>query len=741
MSRHKFLGSTDLCNVSSLLNNYNVPTKIPNCVKIHKIRQQHDLALLELGTLLTSDECDEIIRNTTEDEFEPMSDKYDVRIRNGSRLVVIDDRFARTLWRRLKFSNKLPQLIQNTRPLGFNVQGEWEMSGVNPAMRLNKYKKDQFFAPHKDAQYAPSGDERSLLSLIIYLNDDFTDGETKFYFPKFKPKSDIKGLTVKEEIEVYGGLENGYECVTLEPKKGYAVLFTHNLLHEAMPWNTKNSTDRLVLRTDVLVKRKEKPLGFAVSPEESDDYFACLNFFRQAQRRELEVKKEQSPEQFLSIGELYERSLSIRYCYPRLLERKLNEYMSIEDEQKSFINRLPSELWLHILKLLHEHEVQNLMFAYPEFQSFKIAWDAQEKRSFQNDPSKHKFIPLIDSQYGSQTLFRFTDIEFFNQYTIQCCRVAAVYAFFLLGHAWDSRTYTVRYNRHTHEVCEVEVEKLLADVFYNRNCYGCLYRVKQKDEQKREAEVDLDYSVDRSYMTNRHESQFIGQDLLSRFHFSMTSIKCNVLDDEFSESEVLGYERMNAAFDEKRQLLDVNSENYEGALTECNEDNRRSFHEELIKSHNRHVGTSVCRMLCGEDHVIQDVCLCYIGSRYDAGVVEDLIDIYNHLVFDFDTHELTVERLEEDCVAQFSLLDRPVKVLKHCLQKDNPISYYRVNIEELAKETNGFNHASCHCLFPDIDVNQFSFLDYTYLSHVDLAVIENGSDVFVLAKYDGIAAF
>jgi hypothetical protein len=193
----------------------------------------------------------------------------------------MDDRLARTLWRRLKFSNKLTKLVQNTKPLGFNVQGNWELSGVNPAMRLNKYNEGEYFAPHKDAQYAPSGDERSLFSLLIYLIDNYEKGETKFYFPKILPKSNIKGLTIKEEIDAYNGLENGYECVTLKPKKGYAVLFTHNLLPEAIAPEIANHlgvTESFVLRTDVLVKRTEKLLGFAVCPEEKEDYLTCLNF-------------------------------------------------------------------------------------------------------------------------------------------------------------------------------------------------------------------------------------------------------------------------------------------------------------------------------------------------------------------------------------------------------------------------------------------------------------------------------
>jgi hypothetical protein len=62
---------------------------------------------------------------------------------------------------------------------------------------------------------------------LIYLTDNYENGETKFYFSKISLKSNIKGLTIDEEIDAYGGLDNGYECVTLKPKKRYAVLFTH----------------------------------------------------------------------------------------------------------------------------------------------------------------------------------------------------------------------------------------------------------------------------------------------------------------------------------------------------------------------------------------------------------------------------------------------------------------------------------------------------------------------------------
>jgi hypothetical protein len=582
------------------------------------------------------------------------------------------------------------------------------MSGVNPAMRLNKYKKRHFFAPHKDAQYAPSGDERSLFSLIIYLNDNYKHSKTKFYFPKVKSRCDIKGLTIKEEIEAYGGLEDGYECITVKPKKGYAVLFTHNLLHEAILPLTRNSIERIVLRTDVLVKRKDKPLGFAVCPEEKDDYLACLNFFRQAQQCELKLDKKS--DELISIGELYERSLSIRYCYPRLLEEKINKAINIEDKYQPLIDQLPSESWLHVFKFLNEQDIENLIFAYPKFQLLKIAWKAQEERSFSSDPSKEKFIPTIETQYGSRTLFRFSDAQFFSQHIHQCCRVAAVYAFFLLGHAQDSTSYTVRYNRYTQEVCEVEMEKLLTDVFYNRNCYGSLYRVERKDERNREAKIDLDYSVDRTYMINRHQSQFIGQDLLSRFYLktcgddpedwisvadasdddsSDGAEKVSIFNDLESDvirrdrSFILAYERFQAIYDHDEKLVDqdLDHQNDGEEIWEKNEKNDViGYRECLIEQIEQQSGTSLCRMLSRKDYQMLDLCCLFHRPDPDFEIVREWICNYNHLIFDFDTHQLTVEHLSNE-ESTNSLLHDCVQLLQQSVPQQNPILFYRVNMK------------------------------------------------------------
>lgn len=74
---------------------------------------------------------------------------------------------------------------------------------------------------HVDLSYRPSAQERSFLTVILYLNDDYSGGQTRF------------------------------GPVAVQPKAGMALLFPHELRHEgeAVTAGTKE-----VLRTDVMYR-------------------------------------------------------------------------------------------------------------------------------------------------------------------------------------------------------------------------------------------------------------------------------------------------------------------------------------------------------------------------------------------------------------------------------------------------------------------------------------------------------
>ncbi|CAF4875380.1 unnamed protein product [Rotaria magnacalcarata] len=74
----------------------------------------------------------------------------------------------------------------------------------------------------------------------------------------------------------------------------------------------------------------------------------------------------------IDIGELYEHSLSIRYCYPHILELKSEKSIMNQDEQNKLIEQLPVEMWISIFKHLDKQDIQLM----------KIVWEAEDVKKF-----------------------------------------------------------------------------------------------------------------------------------------------------------------------------------------------------------------------------------------------------------------------------------------------------------------------------------------------------------------------
>jgi len=167
------------------------------------------------------------------------------------------------------------------------------------------------------------------------------------------------------------------------------------------------------------------------------------------------------------------------------------------------------------------------------------------------------------------------------------------------------------------------------------------------------------------------------------------------------------------------------------------------YREQLIKQTDQDSGTNMCRIVSAKNHTVDYTCPCCLSKNIVIQNVNALVCVYTHLIFNFDTHPLKVERMpdKESNDSSSRLLHRHFRTLTCSVSKNNPISYYHVNIEKLAEKTKGFNYASCQYEYLLVEIDQCSFLDYTYLSHVQLAIVQNTDHVFLLATYDGIAAF
>lgn len=129
-------------------------------------------------------------------------------VRNNTRVMVDDVDRARHLWERA--AHWVPKSIDR-----------WRAVGINERLRFYRYDFGQQFDWHYDGAFERPDGERSKLTFMIYLNDDFEGGETSF------------------------------EDATIVPRRGMALFFVHQIRHKGQPVLKGR---KYVLRTDVMYR-------------------------------------------------------------------------------------------------------------------------------------------------------------------------------------------------------------------------------------------------------------------------------------------------------------------------------------------------------------------------------------------------------------------------------------------------------------------------------------------------------
>ena len=129
-------------------------------------------------------------------------------VRNNRRVMIDDFDRARQLWERAEVY--VPKF-----------RHDWQAAGINERLRFYRYDLGQQFDWHHDGAFERENGERSQLTFMIYLNDDFEGGETSF-----------------------GG-------VNIVPQRGMALFFVHQLRHKGQPVIRGR---KYVLRSDVMYR-------------------------------------------------------------------------------------------------------------------------------------------------------------------------------------------------------------------------------------------------------------------------------------------------------------------------------------------------------------------------------------------------------------------------------------------------------------------------------------------------------
>lgn len=126
-------------------------------------------------------------------------------VRDNYRIIHKDAQLAYDLW---------PKLAPHCPSTVLNLN----LMRLNDHFRFYRYSEGQRFKRHRDGRVQLPSGETSLITFMVYLNEDFEGGETQF------------------------------DEVVVKPKAGMALCFFHNLKHEGRPIL---SGEKYVLRSDV----------------------------------------------------------------------------------------------------------------------------------------------------------------------------------------------------------------------------------------------------------------------------------------------------------------------------------------------------------------------------------------------------------------------------------------------------------------------------------------------------------
>ena len=133
---------------------------------------------------------------------------------------------------------------------------KWSPIGVNSHLRIYKYDKGQKIPKHMDYRMArtiwKNGKkyrQMTFTTLLIYLNDNFNDGETGYWVDY--DTGDL-GTTRKRYCN-FSNKETDQHDILIKPKTGMALITDHCIFHEGLP---PTNGIKYVIRTDIIHQKE-----------------------------------------------------------------------------------------------------------------------------------------------------------------------------------------------------------------------------------------------------------------------------------------------------------------------------------------------------------------------------------------------------------------------------------------------------------------------------------------------------
>ena len=333
----------------------------------------HQMARQEFGiknarcfaveNFLTDTECTHLISIAEVAEFQSIAWEYAPSYRNCQRVVIKDERISQELWKRLKKNIKRED-IEGIKPFGFGNTGIWIPKFVNSSIRFTKYQQDNHFKPHRDGGFVINDDLRSVFTIIVYLNDSFEGGSTVLYESKEKPGDNFEEGDNRADKQPR---DNFIEHI-IAPKTGMALVFNHDLLHEATPITSPPPATKYILRTDVISCSSSLPCLFLISIlsrkiiceridcrdltsykeyRELPEYQESERFYQ----RSIEEQKKGNPAE---STEYFIKALELQAKLASLDQHEKRDPLVTQINHNSLVPMLSYEIWLKIFEYFPE---------------------------------------------------------------------------------------------------------------------------------------------------------------------------------------------------------------------------------------------------------------------------------------------------------------------------------------------------------------------------------------------------
>lgn len=178
-------------------------------------------------------------------EYDPGTDAI------GSwRATTYNETLARTLWNRIGASLGSPRIMDASTPTDWDDTPVWRAVGINPLLRLIRYRREGALIPHYDAPFVYHEGKRTLASVILYLDTGGGEGgATRFVRD---PQSHLP--IGERDLEDWPRFAEPDEILhAVQASAGDCLVFDHRLLHDAEAYT--GSGQKVILRTDVIFER------------------------------------------------------------------------------------------------------------------------------------------------------------------------------------------------------------------------------------------------------------------------------------------------------------------------------------------------------------------------------------------------------------------------------------------------------------------------------------------------------